>query len=259
MPKAPRPAGLTSAVLAALAMLFAFSLAGCPSKKPKDGSCKTAKDCKADQVCVENRCVECGQNSDCEAGETCKDFTCTKAAECTRDDQCPVGKACLGGTCQSCKGDTDCGPGGTCDAGACKRATACKKDEECADDEDCLDGFCKKPWKAAGDADAICQLATVYFGYDDAGIQQSERDRLDANAACIEKSKGKTVIVAGYTDSSGTEEYNIALSERRAQSVADYLARLGVDPAVLQVVPRGETTPSGQSDDKDRRVEFQWK
>jgi outer membrane protein OmpA-like peptidoglycan-associated protein len=63
----------------------------------------------------------------------------------------------------------------------------------------------------------------------------------------------------GHTDASGTDEYNIALSERRAQTVADYLARLGVDPAKLQVVPKGETDPSGQGDDKDRRVEFQWR
>lgn len=258
MSKVQRP-GVTATLVAAAALLVAFGLAGCPSKKPKDGSCKTTKDCKTGQVCVENRCVECGQSSDCEAGEQCKDNTCVAAAECTRDDQCPVGKACLGGKCQACKSDTDCGAGGSCEAGACARATACKKDEECADDEDCIDGYCKKPWKAAGDGDATCQLAVIYFGYDDASIQASERDRLDANAACIEKSKGKTVNVTGFTDSSGTEEYNIALSERRAQSVADYLARLGVDPALMQVVPRGETGPSGQGDDKDRRVEFQWK
>lgn len=258
MSKVQRP-GITAAVVAAFALLFAFSLTGCPSKKPKDGNCKTTKDCKAGQVCFENRCVECGQDSDCESGEQCKDFTCVAKAQCERDDQCPVGKACLGGQCKSCSSDSDCGSGGTCEAGACKRATACKKDDECADDEDCLEGYCKKPWKASGDSDATCPLATVYFGYDDASIQASERDRLDSNAACIEKSKGKTVLVGGYTDSSGTEEYNIALSERRAQSVADYLARLGVDPAVMQVVPRGETTPSGNGDDKDRRVEFQWK
>ena len=63
----------------------------------------------------------------------------------------------------------------------------------------------------------------------------------------------------GHTDPSGTDEYNIALSERRAQTVADYLARLGIDPARLQVVPKGETEPTWLGDDKDRRVEFQWR
>ena len=85
-----------------------------------------------------------------------------------------------------------------------------------------------------------------------------ERDRLDADSACINKTKGKNVFVVGHTDTSGTEEYNIALSERRAQAAADYLARLGTDPARMQVVPNGETEPTGLGDDKDRRVEFQW-
>ncbi|HRC56539.1 MAG TPA: OmpA family protein [Kofleriaceae bacterium] len=250
--------GATAMTVAAFALLLASLLAGCPDKKPKAGSCKTTKDCKSPQVCVENRCVQCGKDSDCKDGQQCKDFTCVAKAECTRDDQCPVGKSCLDGVCKACTKDAECGEGGACDAGACKRATACTKDDDCADDEDCVDGYCRKPW-AGSSAGATCELETVYFGYDEAAIGASERDRLDANAACIEKSKGKAVYVAGYTDGSGTEEYNIALSERRAQSVADYLARLGVDPAVLQVVPKGETEPSGKGDDKDRRVELLWK
>ena len=75
----------------------------------------------------------------------------------------------------------------------------------------------------------------------------------------MSKNKTQSVLLIGHTDTSGTEEYNIALSERRAQSVADYLARLGGDPAKLQVVPKGETEPSGTGDDKDRRVEMKWR
>jgi len=75
----------------------------------------------------------------------------------------------------------------------------------------------------------------------------------------MSSNKDKGVLVIGHTDTSGTEEYNIALSERRAQQVADYLARLGTDPAKLQVVPKGETEPTGNGDDKDRRVEFKWR
>ncbi|KAB2895986.1 MAG: OmpA family protein, partial [Kofleriaceae bacterium] len=75
----------------------------------------------------------------------------------------------------------------------------------------------------------------------------------------IEKTAAKTVMLIGHTDQTGTDEYNIALSERRAQTVADYLARLGTDPARLHVVPKGESELTGNGDDKDRRVEFQWK
>ena len=76
---------------------------------------------------------------------------------------------------------------------------------------------------------------------------------------CIEKTTGKQVYVVGHTDASGTGEAYIALSERRAQTVADYLARLGTDPARLQIVPKGESEPSGMGEEKDRRVEFQWR
>jgi peptidoglycan-associated lipoprotein len=107
--------------------------------------------------------------------------------------------------------------------------------------------------------DAGCPLQTVFFGFDDSSIQPSERDRLEQNYQCLSKNKTQSVFVYGHTDTSGTEEYNIALSERRAQTVADYLSRLGSDPAKLQVVPKGETEPTGMGDDKDRRVEFKWR
>jgi peptidoglycan-associated lipoprotein len=248
--------------LAALAVLAIFTgglLGACGGEAKKPGACKADQDCKPGQVCVGNRCVECATDGQCPKGQRCSANACVAAAECTRDDQCPMGKVCQAGKCKSCAADSECGPGGTCEAGSCKRATACTKDEDCADDEDCVGGLCRKAGAAGGAGDGGCALATVYFGYDDAGIQQSERDRLDANAQCIEKTKGKQVYVAGHTDTSGTEEYNIALSERRAQSVADYLARLGTDPARLQVVPKGETEPTGLGDDKDRRCEFQWR
>ena len=135
-------------------------------------------------------------------------------------------------------------------------AKACSVDEDCEDDEDCVDGFCQKPW--AGGNDGTCSLDTVYFGFDEATIAESERDRLAANATCIGKNPGKSVYVEGHTDATGTDEYNIALSERRARSVADFLARLGVDPAILDVVGKGEAELSGMGDDKDRRVEFQF-
>lgn len=238
-------------------MAFAFAL-GCGDKTKKPGSCKADKDCKDGQVCLENRCVECKTDANCPKGKRCSAGACIAAPECTKDDQCPSGQVCQAGKCKPCATNNDCGPGGTCEAGACKQGTKCAKDEDCADDEDCIAGFCRKA-TASGPVDASCQLATVYFAFDDSSVQASERDRLEQNKDCIETTKGKSVYLIGHTDTSGTEEYNIALSERRAQSVADYLARLGADPARMQVVPKGETEPTGLGDDKDRRCDFQWK
>ena len=246
-------------VLVLLVSLFVGG--GCGDKTKKPGSCKSDKDCtdpKFGKICDNNKCVECKADGDCPAGKRCSANACIAAPECTKDDQCPTGQVCQAGKCKPCSTNADCGPGGSCEAGACKRGTKCAKDEDCADDEDCVSGFCRKA-TSSGNVDASCPLATVYFGFDDATIQPSERDRLQQNAQCIEKTTSKGVYLVGHTDTSGTEEYNIALSERRAQSVADFMSRLGTDPARMQVVPKGETEPTGMGDDKDRRVDFQWK
>lgn len=255
----PAPSSWTRAIsLAAGAMLLASVGVNCGDKKPKDPTCAKDEDCKDGAVCVDKACVACRDDAQCAAGEACVDNACVAKPECESDAQCSDGKVCQAGSCKACTADSECGPGGTCDAGACKRATKCSVDEDCADDEDCVDGYCQRPWLGGGDG-ATCDLATVYFAYDDSSIQPSERDRLAANQACLDKTTDKKVTVAGHTDSSGTDEYNIALSERRAQTVADYLSRLGTDPARLNVVPKGETEPTGNGDDKDRRVEFQWR
>jgi peptidoglycan-associated lipoprotein len=244
------------AAMAVATVALAVLALGCSD--PKKPGCKGDKDCKNGLVCASNKCVECKDDSTCPKGKRCEANACVAKPECTKDSECTGGKVCQAGKCKPCAADNECGPGGSCAAGACKKANKCAKDEECADDEDCVDGFCKKAGTSSTPPGA-CPLATVYFGFDDSSIQASERDRLDANAQCIEKTKGKNIFLMGHTDTSGTEEYNIALSERRAQSVADYMTRLGTDPARLQVVPKGETEPTGMGDDKDRRCDFQWK
>lgn len=248
----------SGALLAALIALGAcFALPSCGGPAPTTG-CKADSDCKDHAVCSAGKCVQCIDDAQCGAGKECSANACVPAAECKNDKQCPAGQVCQAGKCKACAADSECGPGGSCVAGACKEAKACTKDGECADDEDCVNGFCRKAGGTVGAGEGGCTLSTVYFSFDDSTVQASERDRLAANVACIEKTKGRNVYLIGHTDTSGTEEYNIALSERRAQAVADYMSRLGSDPARMQIVPKGETEPTGLGDDKDRRVEFQW-
>lgn len=242
----------------AVSLVVVGAVAACGKKKPKTPACEGSADCKDGLACVNGQCLQCTDDDMCGPGQVCRSGACEAKPECVKDADCDGGKVCQAGKCQACASDTECGPGGKCSAGACQRPTACTTDEQCADDEDCIDGYCQKPWQGSTDQ-GPCPLAAVYFSFDDSSIAPSERDRLDANASCIEKTAGKNVFVVGHTDASGTDEYNIALSERRAQTVADYLARLGIDPARMQVVPKGELEPSGLGDDKDRRVEFQWR
>jgi peptidoglycan-associated lipoprotein len=242
--------------MVAMVALVVLAAAGCGDSSKKPG-CKTDNDCPNNRVCAANTCVECKTDAQCPTGKQCSAGACV-IAECKSDQECD-GKVCQAGRCKACATDSECGPDRVCRDGLCGPTKACSKDEECADDEDCVNGGCRKPGAAVNPGDASCMLSTVYFGYDDATIQESERDRLAANVACIEKTQGKNVYLIGHTDTSGTDEYNIALSERRAQSVADYIARLGTDPARIQVVPKGEIEPTGLGDDRDRRVEFQWR
>jgi peptidoglycan-associated lipoprotein len=246
---------LGGAILLASALVLGFAAASCGGSSTKPG-CKADKDCKNHQVCAANACVECITDAQCPAGKHCSAHVCV-SAECKNDQECN-GKVCQAGKCKACATDGECGPDRACKAGVCEPLKKCAKDDECADDEDCVNGRCHKAGAASNPGDATCTLSTVYFAFDDSTIQESERERLGANVACIEKTKAKNVYLFGHTDTSGTEEYNIALSERRAQSVADYMARLGTDPARMQVVPKGETEPTGLGDDRDRRVEFQW-
>jgi peptidoglycan-associated lipoprotein len=223
------------------AVALAMTLAACPKKKPKNPTCDSDDDCKSGEKCENKACV---------AKED-------EAPECTKDADCDGGQVCKAGKCTACVSDGECGPGGNCEAGVCERAKACTTDEECEDEEDCVDGFCKS---AAGGSTGgnNCELATIYFAFDDDTIQESEKDRLAANGTCIEQTADKSVYLFGHTDETGTDEYNIALSERRARSAADYLSKLGIDPARLDVVGKGETELTGTGDDQDRRVEFQF-
>lgn len=240
-----------------VAAAAALILSACGSH-PKGPGCKADKDCKAPLVCGDNQCVECNDDSQCSGGKRCVSHACVVKPQCSSDTDCSAGQVCKDGTCQACVADGDCGPGGTCQAGACQKAKKCSKGDDCADDEDCVNGYCLKANRSTTPGTPTCSLQTVYFAFDKSEILPTERDHLDQNAQCIAQNKTKMVYLIGHTDSSGTEEYNIALSERRAQSVADYLSRLGTDPARMQVVPKGETEPTGLGDDKDRRVEFQW-
>ena len=68
----------------------------------------------------------------------------------------------------------------------------------------------------------------VFFGFDKYNLQAESRQVLEKQAAWLEKHGVLTVVVGGHADERGTREYNLALGERRANSVKDYLVALGV-------------------------------
>jgi peptidoglycan-associated lipoprotein len=110
-------------------------------------------------------------------------------------------------------------------------------------------------------AEALKNLTTVYyFNFDEATLTDESRSALDA-AAPVLKATGVAVRLEGHADERGTPEYNLALGERRAKSVSNYLTMQGVDAAKLEVISYGEEKPVMTGSDeaswaKNRRVEL---
>jgi peptidoglycan-associated lipoprotein len=104
------------------------------------------------------------------------------------------------------------------------------------------------------------QFPPVYFGYDSFTVSDAELMKLEQVASAM-RSNGKTLIIAGFTDERGTEEYNRGLGERRALAVREALISMGMNGGRIQTVSFGEEMPADPGSGeaawaKNRRAEF---
>lgn len=83
----------------------------------------------------------------------------------------------------------------------------------------------------------------VYFNLDQASLDPDDQEILQRQAAWLQSYPGVRILVAGNCDERGTREYNLALGERRANTVRQYLISLGVDPARIETVSYGKERP----------------
>lgn len=83
----------------------------------------------------------------------------------------------------------------------------------------------------------------VYFDLDQYRLDSDDQDILQRQAAWLQSYPSVRILVAGNCDERGTREYNLALGERRASIVKDYLVSLGVDPARIETVSYGKERP----------------
>lgn len=103
---------------------------------------------------------------------------------------------------------------------------------------------------------------TVYFAFDDYTLNMDAQNRLNGMAEHLKGAQGAVVQIEGHCDERGSIEYNLALGERRAQSVKNFLVQLGVDAARLSTISYGEEKPvdaDGHDEaawSKNRRAEF---
>jgi peptidoglycan-associated lipoprotein len=112
------------------------------------------------------------------------------------------------------------------------------------------------------EAESAAQDAVVYFEYDADTLTPAAREQLAGYAERLKKGRiTGTIVLEGHADERGTEEYNLALGDRRANAVRRYLTQLGLSAKQLKAVSYGENRPAveGSSESawsKNRRVQI---
>ncbi len=107
----------------------------------------------------------------------------------------------------------------------------------------------------------LSEMTRIYFEFDKAQITSGAADTLKQNAAILKAVPGVKVIIEGHCDERGTTEYNLALGERRASAVKQFLVDTGADAGRLTTISKGEEEPAASGSDeqawaKNRRAEF---
>lgn len=249
------PRSLVTITLLAGAFALALVSSGCTPKYPKcnnDDHCKEHK-----EFCVNGMCQQCRNDKDCKKGEQCAGGACKPIpGYCENKDECPPGQVCKGNRCSPCANNEECGPGMKCNAGKCVK---CIADSDCPENHECQNGVCvaPPPKPVAGP----CQPEPVYFDFNESVLTSKATTALREAAKCIKSVADRKMRLEGHCDPRGTEEYNLALGDRRARGVLKYLRRIGVPKAKLRSVSKGKLEATGTDESSwssDRKVKFVW-
>jgi peptidoglycan-associated lipoprotein len=108
---------------------------------------------------------------------------------------------------------------------------------------------------------ALPELQRIFFDFDQYVLTDEARQTLADNAAYLKANSGAEVKIEGHCDERGSDEYNLALGERRALAAKNYLVSLGISPDRLSIISYGEEMPLDPAHDeaawaKNRRAEF---
>lgn len=105
------------------------------------------------------------------------------------------------------------------------------------------------------------KIQPLFFDYDQAGINAEGERVLRENARWFQQFPNATIVIEGHCDERGTEEYNLALGDRRAQAAKAYLVQLGIASARMETISFGEERPFAPGYDEEayrlnRRAHF---
>ena len=84
----------------------------------------------------------------------------------------------------------------------------------------------------------------VFFGYDSSDLDSDALELLQDQVAWLKQNSGVSVTIEGHCDERGTREYNLALGEKRAQAVKNYLIGLGINPDRVSTISYGKERPA---------------
>lgn len=104
-------------------------------------------------------------------------------------------------------------------------------------------------------------LEMIHFDFDKYFVREDAKPVLRENAQWLKKWDSVRILIEGHCDERGTEEYNLALGEKRAKSARDYLVSLGISPDRMEIISYGKSQPidPGHNEaawQKNRRAQF---
>ncbi len=111
------------------------------------------------------------------------------------------------------------------------------------------------------DPQSALSVRIIYFEYNSSEIQSEYRSTIEAHSAYLSQNPGTTITLEGHADERGSREYNLALGERRAQSIKQQMMLLGASSSQIRLVSYGEERPAIDGHDEgswqqNRRVEI---
>ena len=114
---------------------------------------------------------------------------------------------------------------------------------------------------ADSDSNSTGPIQTIYFSFNSSSLSQASRKKLENTAAFLKANATVEIQIEGHCDERGGVQYNLALGERRAKSIKQYLVSLGVDSQRLDIISRGKENPISFGHDesswsKNRRGNF---
>lgn len=124
-------------------------------------------------------------------------------------------------------------------APASTAAATCSSDLECGAKQLCIRQHCVD---VTADL-AECSMLRVHFALNSAEIDPNDKSALERSARCLKADHALHVTIEGNADERGTEEYNLALGDRRATAVAKWIESLGASPGQLKTVSYGKENP----------------